>query len=257
MCELFGACSKNGILLNQYLNIFFKRSDKHPHGWGLACLQGREAEIDKEAVQASKSDYLKERLSQPIFERCALAHIRYATIGNIGYQNCHPYSRRDESGRCWTLIHNGTIFDFPSLDKFVHVQTGETDSERILLYFIEEINIRERANRSLLSAEERFQLIDSIITKMSKGNKLNLLLYDGELLYVHTNYRNSLYFLEKDDGFLFSTVPLSEEDWKPVTFTTLLAYQNGVLQYQGTDHGNEYMDKEENLKFLYQIFSDL
>lgn len=63
--------------------------------------------------------------------------------------------------------------------------------------------------------------------------------------------------LEKDNQFLFSTSPLSQEAWHPVTFMTLLAYQNGKRVLIGTNHGNEYKDSEENMKFLYSIFSNL
>ena len=257
MCELFGVCSKEGMTLNEYLNIFYGRSDKHPHGWGLACLHGNEAMIKKEPIQASKSAYLQEVLAQPIVEENAFAHIRYATIGNIDYRNCHPFSLVDKNGRRWTLIHNGTIFDYSPLEKYVQLQSGETDSERILLYLIEEINGREAELGRPFQEEERFRFLDAIISDMAAGNKLNLLLYDGEIMYVHTNYQNSLHYLEEEGVIIFSTAPLDEKHWQPVCFTTLLAYQNGALKYQGTNHGNEYIEKEENIKFLYQIFADL
>jgi glutamine amidotransferase len=257
MCELFGACSKRGIELNEYLKVFYGRSEHHPHGWGLGILHENDALIEKEPIQASKSNYLKERLKHPIVETALFAHIRYATIGNIEYRNCHPYTRVDENGRRWTLIHNGTIFEYEPLDKYAHVQAGDTDSERILYHIVDEINQEEKAANRRLNAQERFAVVDRIMVALSKGNKVNLLLYDNEQMYVHTNYAQSLYLLEKDDTVLFATAPLSHEDWKPVPFTRLLAYQEGRLAFTGTEHGNEYIENEENLKFLYQIFSDL
>lgn len=108
-----------------------------------------------------------------------------------------------------------------------------------------------------MDAQERFCLLDAIIVEMSKGNKLNLMLYDGELFYVHTNYAGSLYELDKSNRIFFATVPLDQQDWQPVTFTTLLAYREGQRIFCGTNHGNEYKDSEENMKFLYSIFSNL
>ena len=108
-----------------------------------------------------------------------------------------------------------------------------------------------------LCAEQRFQIINDAVVKLAPENKLNLLLFDGEQMYVHTNYKDSLYLLEKDDSTMFSTVPLSEEDWKPVPFAQLLAYREGKPVFAGTKHGAEYVDSEENLRYLYQIFSDL
>lgn len=257
MCELFGICSKEPLAINEYLKEFFEHSVRHPHGWGLACMEGKEALIEKEPVQASKSNYLKERLSMPVCEKNVFAHIRYATIGNVEFRNCHPYSVKDESGRRWTQIHNGTIFDFEPLARFSAMQSGDTDSERILLYLISEINREEKKKGGRLSGSERFLLLDSLIVQMAKGNKLNLLLFDGEYMYVHTNYAESLYCLEKQESTLFSTTPLTKEEWKPVVMNTLLGYRNGKLMFQGTRHGHTYVDSEENLKYLYQIFSNL
>lgn len=257
MCELFGISSENSCQINEYLREFFSHSNAHPHGWGMACMEGNQVQIEKESIQAAKSNYLKERLSQPVLVKNAFAHIRYATIGNVDYRNCHPYTKKDAGGRQWTLIHNGTIFDFEPLNKYVGLQNGDTDSERILLYIVDLMDREQRRLRGKLNGEERFWLLDSVIKEMSGGNKLNLLLYDGELLYVHTNYRNSLYQLEKDNQILFATVPLGREEWRPVAFTTLLAFRQGRKVFSGTDHGNEYQDSEENMKFLYSIFSDL
>lgn len=257
MCELFGFSSRNQYNINRYLKEFYAHSNMHPHGWGLVALNGNEAAIEKEPVQASKSNYLKERLSVPIFEKNVFAHIRYATIGNIEYRNCHPYTKKDIHGRRWTLVHNGTIFDYPALDKYVKIQSGDTDSERILLYLVECMDERARDMGRELDAKERFYLLDSVIVKMSKGNKLNLLIFDGEQVYVHTNYADSLHYLERDDWTMFSTSPLTQEAWHPVPFTQLLAFRQGKLVYEGTQHGNEHVDNEENLKYLYQAFSDL
>lgn len=256
MCEIFGYCSRNGGIINEYLKTFYSHSNEHPHGWGLACLDGNEAMIEKEPIQATKSNYLKERLTQPIQTKNVFAHIRYATIGNVEYRNCHPYTKKDNRGRRWTEIHNGTIFDYAPLYKYVKLQEGDTDSERILLYLVDKINQAEKENKNL-NGRERFTIIDCIISNMAKGNKLNMIIDDGEYMYVHTNYKDSLYYLEKEKQIFFSTQPLSGEDWKPVPFTRLLAYKNGELVFEGTNHGNEYIDNEENMKLIFQIFSEL
>lgn len=258
MCELFAATSSKYQDITEYLKAFYGHSNNHPHGWGLACMDGTEADIEKEPLQATKSKYLKERLSQPVKVKNAFAHIRYATIGNIEYRNCHPYSKKDNFQRRWTMIHNGTIFDYPPLNRFIYKQFGDTDSERIMLYIVDRIDDLQRKKQRPLSAEERFSLLDTIVSEMSKGNKLNLIIYDGEYMYVHTNYVNSLHILEQNDFTLFSTLPLSTSDeWKNVKFTTLLAYKDGKLAFMGTDHKNEFIDNEESIKYLYQIFSDL
>lgn len=260
MCELFGFSSEKELVINEYLKEFYGHSDMHPHGWGLVCFEGSEAMIEKEPVQATKSAYLQERLKTPVCNRTVFAHIRYATIGNVDYRNCHPYTGKDVSGRRWTLVHNGTIFDYSPLNKYCRLQEGDTDSERMLLYIIERANAFLRESGEADVPESRFRLIQEILSDMARGNKLNLLLYDGEYTYIHTNYRNSLYYLEKQElgsCVLVSTQPLSEEDWEPVPFTKLVVYREGTRVFTGTEHGNEYIDNEENTKFLYQAFSNL
>lgn len=257
MCELFGICARREYRINDYLREFYSHSREHPHGWGLACMEGNEASIEKEPVQASKSLYLKRRLSVPIETKTAFAHIRLATIGNEEYRNCHPYTRKDITGRRWTFIHNGTIFDYPPLAKYVSTQVGDTDSERILMFIIDKLNHSEQIREREWSASERFHFLDCLVSNMAKDNKLNFLLFDGEIMYVHTNYAGSLHYLEKEEGVLFSTKPLGREQWEAVPFTTLLAYQDGRKIFTGTNHGNEYIDNEENMKYIFQIFSNL
>lgn len=257
MCMLFGLSARDEIRTNEYLKAFYSHSPEHPNGWGLAVISREGAATEKESIEARKSHYLKERLSAPIVAKLMLAHIRYATIGNVEYKNCHPFSGKDNLGRCWTQIHNGTIFDYPPLSKYFYIQNGDTDSERIFLYLLDKINAAQSAKGGRLSFEERFALLDGSISDMAKGNKLNMILSDGRNLYVHTNCRDTLYYLEKDGALIFSTTALSKEGWQPVPFTTLIGVRDGKLIKRGTDHGNEYIENPEHLKFLYQIFSDL
>ena len=257
MCEIFGFSSRNDFTANNFLKEFFSHSKKHPHGWGLACISRENALIEKESVKAIDSNYLKERLSQPISAKIMLAHIRYATIGNVEYKNCHPFSVRDNTGRQWTLIHNGTIFDYQPLSRYIPQQTGDTDSERVLLYLIDRLNDKQKQKCKKLTFEERFSLFNEIICEMSKDNKLNLLFSDGKYLYSHTNCRGTLYYLGKDNITFFATVPLSNDEWQPLPFTRLLAYHRGRLIKTGTNHEHEYFESEESMKMLYRIFANL
>lgn len=257
MCELFGVSTPRKIQLNTLLHKFFSHADKHPHGWGMALFRKNVVCVEKQAVTANKSARLQSYLEQPIEANTMMAHIRLATKGNMEYDNCHPFVRRDDSGRTWTLAHNGTIFESAVLNPFFYVQEGQTDSERILYYIIERINQRQAERHHSLSGEERFQVIDEVICEIAKENKLNLLIYDGEYFYVHTNLQNSLYVLERDGGVVFSTVPLDERNWKPLPLNILQAYQYGRLVWRGTDHGCEYVEDPEKMKLLFLDFSSL
>lgn len=257
MCELFGISSAKKIRVNDLLREFFSDSDKCPNGWGLATFQDGAPSIEKEPIKASKSVYLRERLRPKMEASILLAHLRFATIGGMEYDNSHPFMRRDAQGRSWVLIHNGTIFDYPALSPYQYRQDGVTDSERILLYLVDQINRKQAAAGRGLDGTERFALLDAVVSDMSRGNKLNLMIYDGELLYVHTNYSNSLYVSENGETAIFCTVPLKVGCWRPAPFTTLCAYRNGRRVFQGVRHGHEYVDNDGDLKYLFADFANL
>lgn len=71
------------------------------------------------------------------------------------------------------------LFECDSLNRFINVQEGQTDSERILCYIVDRINTEQEHLKRPLSQEERFQIMDQIICEITVENKVNLLIYDG------------------------------------------------------------------------------
>ena len=257
MCELLGVSGPAPLRLNEYLKEFFSHSSRHPNGWGLAVFYGKEVRLEKEPVKALESSYLKDRLRAPFEASNMLAHIRLATRGHMEYENSHPFIRQDITGRNWTLIHNGTIFNCPRLDKYVFTQQGQTDSERILLFIVERIDAAAQAKGGRLTGRERFSVVDQAVCALAPYNKINLIIYDGDLMYVHKNYRNSLSQKRIGDSVLFSTVPLDLEGWEDFPMTTLQAYKNGKKKFTGTNHGCEYIDDPEDMRLIYLDYSGL
>lgn len=249
MCELFGVSSREAVPVNGLLREFYSHSKDHPHGWGLAVFYENAVSMEKEPLPAYQSAYLRERLPHVPDVRNMIAHIRKASVGPLCYENCHPFVRRDNWGRAWTLAHNGTIFDCPALEPYTRTQKGSSDSERILCHIITRVNAAQDAAGRALDAGERFALVDRLVCEITPHNKVNLLLYDGELLYVHTNYANSLYLRQTEETVLFATVPLDPDAWRPMAFTTLYAYQDGCERFCGTCHGNEYIDNPERVEY--------
>lgn len=248
MCELFGVSSKQNVYINNYLKSFYKHCNMHPHGWGLALTQKDQLLADKEPIRASDSQHLKSILNKPLYTKNALAHIRLATMGNINILNCHPYIQKDNTERTWTLIHNGTIFECDKLNKYKTIQQGNTDSERILLYLVDKINQEEKEKP--LTDKEQFNLINNIITKLAKGNKLNLLLFNGTYLYVHSNTEDSLHYYKTKDTIYFSTQQLNEKEWKNVPLNTVLVIKNGEIVYKGKPHEYKYKLTQSQFNFI-------
>ena len=257
MCELFGFSAPKAHNLTEDLKRFYAHSVRNPHGWGLAVMNENKSLIEKEPKSAVRSDYLKERLKTPVIGKTVFGHIRYATIGNVEPANCHPFTGTDDRGRTWTLIHNGTIFDYDHLSPYLKAQKGETDSERILLFLVDVMNRAYQQKGGDLDDRERFTILDRMISDMAEGNKLNLLIFDGSVLYVHTNCERTLFSKREGDGTMFATVPIDEDDWQSLPMTRLLGYRSGERIFTGTNHGNEYFPNKKEVEYLYLSYSNL
>ena len=257
MCELFGRSGRSIENVTPLLKEFYSHAVDHPDGWGLYLNNETDTFSHKEPKRADRSEKLKNILDGEIRAKNVIAHIRLATIGYDTLCNTHPFSGFDISGREWVLAHNGTIFRGDSISKYFYTQDGDTDSERILLYLLDMMNRRIREKSAPLKAEERFDVIRGITTELSPHNKLNLLIYDEEVLYVHTNFRDSLFMSKGSDGLLFSTRPLSKGTWEPVPFLRLISCRNGRVKQMGDSHNNEYIPDPGELKALFMAYSGL
>jgi len=231
MCELLGFSANTPTDIRPYLKTFFSHSVKHPHGWGMMREQ-EEREIIKEPVKALDSKILKNVIDGTPPQTTMLAHIRFATIGRIRYDNCHPFTGTDRFGREWTLIHNGTIYSGKVMMQNLNRQKGDTDSERLFLAMLDRINSQERP----MSQPERFALIDAFITETAPRNKLNLMIYDGELLYIHKNMNQTLKYLKLPGAYLFSTTELNDGIWQEFPLAQVMAFYAGKLAFQGQPH---------------------
>ena len=256
MCELLGVSSDREIELNHLLRTFYGHSAEHPNGWGLAFFDDGNISIEREPIKASDSFYLRSRLTGELKSSRMMAHIRRATIGEICYENTHPFSSKDITGRTWVLMHNGTIFEAQDLARYQCSQKGTTDSERILLYLTDKINDLYRDNKDT-TEEARIRVVDELVHKLSQHNKLNLLIFDGDNFYVHKNEEGTLHRYDHNGIAILSTHPLTREGWEEVPKNRLFVYKDGRQIYAGKTHDNTYIHNKENMKALYLGYSGL
>ena len=242
MCELFGFHSAHERDLRDELAKFYSHSVRHPHGWGIATFKNQKLNLVTEPVCANNSAIIQGLIRQLPEQNNLIGHIRLATVGSLEKANCHPFAKTDNSGRTWVLAHNGTIFSGLTLLKYFETQRGNTDSERILLFFVDKINEAIDKKGAPLSPTERCRVIESAIAAISKRNKVNLLIFDGELYYAHTNMKGTLFCRKENASVSFGTVPYADGTWTPMDLCKLFVYKNGNLFYTGSDHGNEYIE---------------
>ena len=246
MCELFGFSGAEKTDIREYLKAFFSHGSKNPHGYGLMYDDDRK--VIKEPVNAADSERLDKTVEELGKQETTLAHIRFATVGSVDENNCHPFTKSDSSGRIWTLIHNGTIYTWRETYNYFKVQKGDTDSERLFLAFIDRMN--DKLKQGELSERERFEAVNEFITENSPRNKLNLILYDGELMYAHKNMKNTLGFSLVGGGVLISTTPLCEARWHDMPMAQVVAYRQGKEVYRGEKHEGEFIPNLEYITAL-------
>lgn len=249
MCELLGASLARACDLREYLKIFYSHSVRHPHGWGIMRFTDGEREIIKEPVSAMGSRIINEVIESTQPQTNLLAHIRLATVGKKRDENCHPYYGEDNSGREWTLIHNGTIYSGNKLMKYLNVQKGDTDSERIFLYLLDLVN-EKTAKYGELDISQRFDVVDTLVHNLSPRNKLNLMIFDGEILYVHKNMHSTLSYKHTENGYVFSTEPLDETGWKSLPMCRAFAIKNGEKILESNSLTSEFVPTLEYLSAL-------
>ncbi len=257
MCELFGFSGKALSSINEELKAFFSHAASNPDGWGLYLKSESGSVLYKEAVRADRSSKLSSFLKDKVEATDAVAHIRLATIGYDDLKNTHPFTGRDLSGREWVLAHNGTVFEGDLISGYFYEQEGDTDSERILLYLMDLINKEITGSGGPLSFEQRFDVIEKMAVDLSPDNKLNLLIYDGEVLYAHSNYPGSLYYSDTPGGIMICTAPEDKKGWGPVPYGRLNAFLKGKLIRTGERESAEYVPDEKNLNALYLVYSGL
>lgn len=229
MCEIYGFCGSVPTRLNKYTNEFWLHSRVHRDGFGYYLQDRDDFYVNQKSALTCYSDLKKKDFTSKL----ALCHIRFKTHGPASVENCHPFIKSDIHGIKWSLIHNGYIDDTSYTEALSLLQSGETDSERILLSIIESVN--ETHEHSMIDNDTELQYflycsIEQTLNDMSSLGKINLIFTDS-----HTNnmcvYMNSpsLYYLLTNNGIHISTSKLSDEDWRPVTPHKLHILNDGEI----------------------------
>lgn len=228
MCEIYGFCGSSPTIINKYTNEFWMHAKVHKDGFGYYL-----ADTDELYVNPASAIAYFDKLSKKKFETSlALCHIRFKTHGPATKENCHPFSKYDCRGIKWTLIHNGYICDNCNTAALSTIQTGETDSERMLLSIVEAIN--HFYEHSCIENPNEFKIflyacIEREIQDLSQLGKTNFIFTDNATnnMYVYMNHANTLFLLKTPDGIHVSTTKLSNENWMPVEPHKLHVFNNG------------------------------
>jgi predicted glutamine amidotransferase len=115
-----------------------QQSRREPDGTGLGTFDADGRPVVYKRPLAAYEDHEFACKAREVRSRTFIAHVRYASTGELTPENTHPFEQRNR-----LFAHNGVIEDLPRLDEelgdarsLVH---GETDSERYFALITREI----------------------------------------------------------------------------------------------------------------------
>jgi predicted glutamine amidotransferase len=146
MCRLFGLSGgarrvRATFWLLEAPDSLARQSRREPDGTGLGWFEadGR-PQLSKQPL-AAYEDQEFAREAREVESTVFLAHIRYATTGEVEERNTHPFEQR---GRLFA--HNGVVEDLERLEAELgddlRLVRGDTDSERLFALVTREIERR-------------------------------------------------------------------------------------------------------------------
>lgn len=157
----------------------------NPHGLGVLWLD------DWNVTYHDSSDFMMLSTERPY-----IAHFRYATIGAINQENCHPFNINDEE----ILFHNGTVHNLGDKEKTDTQHMAEILSDIPKNRWAEVLEMTECRYVTANLKEKTYEIyneFDWIIednVMYSKDNVLgkHLIAVYGTLKKGHSNYYNYL-----------------------------------------------------------------
>lgn len=263
MCELFGLSSSTDVGVKYSLHEFAKHGGllhRNKSGWGIAYHKGRDAILVKEPAPASDSLWVRFIEAHPIRTSCAIAHVRFASVGGPVYANTHPFTR-ELGGQRHVFAHNGTVngvWQRIPLETRRFRPMGDTDSEYVFCLLLERLALLWDDADAAPMLERRMDTVARFAEDLRVLGPANFLYSDGETLFVHAHRRHweedgamseprppGLSVLSVDgaelltrglhvaggDGAIAITavasVPLTSDAWEPLAEGTVLALRDG------------------------------
>jgi predicted glutamine amidotransferase len=144
MCRLFGLhAGATPVAATFWLvdapDSLAQQSHRNPDGVGIGTFDAAERPVVDKQPLAAWQDAEFASAARELRSSTFLAHVRYATTGNLSQRNTHPFV---QDGRLFA--HNGLVQGLGDLDARLEARgatrlvRGETDSERIFALITEE-----------------------------------------------------------------------------------------------------------------------
>lgn len=157
-------------------------TDHHSDGWGIAFFEGKGVRMFLDPTPSAHSQIAELVRSYPIKSLNVVAHIRKSTQGPTSLENTHPFMR-EMWGRYWIFAHNGHLPQFRPELSGSFMPVGNTDSELIFCWFIQEL--KQRFGMAVPSRQELFAALYELTLALAPMGIFNFLLSNGDCLFAH------------------------------------------------------------------------
>ena len=228
--------SQPSLLSNIIINpenslIHQSKSAKEGHfrvngdGFGLAWYKQKmdPAPGIFKSIQPAWNDSNLMHMAGKIKSDCLLAHIRASTVGDVNFNNCHPFYYQQ-----YAFVHNGTVHGFEKIrrqllakldDDIFDAIKAQTDSEHLFFLIMQYLK-----QPGLTLPQAVFKAFNTILELLAKHDptaqaKLNIAITDGDQV-ITTRYANqeltplSLYYRinpsEDGDNIIIASEPLDD-----------------------------------------------
>ncbi|KAI2506692.1 glutamine amidotransferase [Fragilaria crotonensis] len=203
LCQLLGMNCAKPTDFSFSLQGFCRRggsTDIHNHGWGMAFYNGKGVRQFHDTDAAATSPIANFITSLSIQTINMMAHIRYATQGDVELSNVHPFSR-EMWGIHWCLAHNGdvplfsniTTKDLPWIGSEPkgdqsYFPVGDTDSEALFCAILNALKAKFDTLPSLPVLHATLQdLMHEVVQYAPQETILNALITCGpHVLWVYS-----------------------------------------------------------------------
>jgi len=258
MCELLGLSASAPVDVTMSFGRLAAHGGRggNPDGWGIAYLEGDDAQIWRDPHAAADSPFATFLATEPITSHTVIAHVRRATMGGVALANTQPYLR-ELFGRVHVFAHNG---GFPAIIAPAPTSwfrpLGQTDSEIAFCRMLAQLageGDDVLASRRVFADHAR---------QLAAMGHANLLYASADRLLVHSDLRNTgpgtpdqpgLWVVERHfdaphnpadaAGILgvhspglavtvVASVPLTDEAWRPLPRGTVLEVVGGQIVYE-------------------------
>ncbi|WP_118182886.1 class II glutamine amidotransferase [Paraburkholderia phosphatilytica] len=182
------------------------RTDHHVDGWGVALYEKNACRLfidDRPACESPMAEFVKRN---PFKSRNVIAHIRRATQGAAGLENCHPFMR-ELRRKQWVFAHNGDMSALTADGCGPYAPVGTTDSETAFCVIMNALY--DETDGHIQDPDRLFDVMSRLIARLTRFGIFNFLLSNGDVQFAYCSTRLS-YVIRR---WPFSSAQLIDTDW--------------------------------------------